>query len=619
MNPENWTLNALLLFLLFPFCTSNDTITTTQPLTDGEILVSKGENFALGFFSPGSSRDRYVGIWYNKVSEQTVVWVANRENPIKDSSTLLMINAYGNLVIVNKNQSNLLWSTNLTLSTNDSIAKLSNSGNLVLLEKNTKTVLWQSFDYPTHIYLPGMKLGVNRKTGQNWLLTSWKSANDPARGNYSYVLDPRGSPQFFLYRGSARYSRSGPWTGHGWSSIPAMILSYMFNYSFVNDQDGAYVTYSLFNGSIFSKLVLDESGSVQRRTWVDGNRRWDLLWSAPADRCDDYALCGPYGYCSGALECECLPGFEPKSDGSVGCVRKRGSRCGKGEGFLKLVRMKLPDTSMSRVDESLRPQDCQKQCLTNCSCTAYTTSADIGGSSRCVAWYGELMDIRDSRDEEQYLYLRVDAIELAANARKNSKGFLDKKKNLVILVLSIVVGLFLLVSCGCCLLKKKRETKVVMEHGHEMLFEDYPGANELEQIRPNLELPFFDLSILVAATDNFSSTNMLGKGGFGTVYKAWDLWNEERVLDLVDDSIVNSCPAHEVLRCIHVGFLCVQEIAKDRPTMPAIVFMLGNETTLPPPKQPAYLIRARNGAGLSATQTRKCSVDEVTMTMVVAR
>ncbi|KAF8396339.1 hypothetical protein HHK36_017955 [Tetracentron sinense] len=572
MNPENWTLNALLLFLLFPFCTSNDTITTTQPLTDAEILVSEGENFELGFFSPGSSRDRYVGIWYNKVSEQTVVWVANRENPIKDSSTLLMINAYGNLVIVNKNQSNLLWSTNLTLSTNDSIAKLSNSGNLVLLEKNTKTVLWQSFDYPTHIYLPGMKLGVNRKTGQNWLLTSWKSANDPARGNYSCVLDPRGSPQFFLYRGSARYSRSGPWTGHGWSSIPAMILSYMFNYSFVNDQDGAYVTYSLFNGSIFSKLVLDESGSVQRRTWVDGNRRWNLLWSAPADRCDDYALCGPYGYCSGALECECLPGFEPKSDGSVGCVRKRGSRCGKGEGFLKLVRMKLPDISMSRVDESLSPQDCQKQCLTNCSCTAYTTSADIGGSSRCVAWYGELMDIRDSRDEEQYLYLRVDAIELVA-----------------------------------------------IEHGHEMLFEDYPGTNELEQIRPSVELPFFDLSILVAATDNFSSTNMLGKGGFGPVYKAWDLWNEERALDLVDDSIVNSCPAHEVLRCIHVGFLCVQEIAKDRPTMPAIVFMLDNETTLPPPKQPAYLFRTRNGAGLSATQTRKCSVNEVTMTMVEPR
>ncbi|KAF8396337.1 hypothetical protein HHK36_017953 [Tetracentron sinense] len=538
MNPENWTLNALLLFLLFSFCTSNDTITTTQPLTDGEIIVSERENFALGFFSPGSSRDRYVGIWYNKVSEQTVVWVANREKPIKDSSALLMINADGNLVIVQKNQSNLLWSTNLALSTNDSIAKLSNSGNLVLLEKNTKKVLWQSFDYPTHTYLPGMKLGVNRKTGQNWLLTSWKSINDPARGNYSLVLDPRGSPQLFLYRGSARYWRSGPWSGHGWSRNPATALSYMFNYSFVNDQDGAYVTYSLFNGSFISKFVLHESGSVQRLTWVDGIRQWNLFVSAPADQCDRYALCGPNGYCNSGLECECLQGFEPKSDGSVGCVRKRALRCGKGEGFLELVRMKLPDTSMSRVDESLSPQDCQKQCLTNCSCTAYTSADVNGGSSRCVAWYGELMDIRDSRDEEEYLYVRVDAIELVA-----------------------------------------------IEHGHEMLFEDYPGTNELEQIRP----------------------------------RAWDLWNEDRVLDLVDDSIVNSCLAHEVLRCVHVGFLCVQEIAKDRPTMPAIVFMLGNETTLPPPKKPAYLFRTRNGAGLSTTQTRKCSVNEVTMTMVEAR
>ena len=35
----------------------------------------------------------------------------------------------------------------------------------------------------------------------------------------------------------------------------------------------------------------------------------------------------------------------------------------------------------------------------------------------------------------------------------------------------------------------------------------------------DLELPFFDLSTIVNATNNFSVDNKLGEGGFGPVYK----------------------------------------------------------------------------------------------------
>ena len=33
------------------------------------------------------------------------------------------------------------------------------------------------------------------------------------------------------------------------------------------------------------------------------------------------------------------------------------------------------------------------------------------------------------------------------------------------------------------------------------------------------ELPFMDLATIRAATDDFSDSNKLGQGGFGTVYK----------------------------------------------------------------------------------------------------
>jgi hypothetical protein len=45
------------------------------------------------------------------------------------------------------------------------------------------------------------------------------------------------------------------------------------------------------------------------------------------------------------------------------------------------------------------------------------------------------------------------------------------------------------------------------------------STGELNGSPRNSDLPFFDLSIIIAATDNFSDANKLGQGGFGSVYK----------------------------------------------------------------------------------------------------
>ncbi|KAJ6885679.1 G-type lectin S-receptor-like serine/threonine-protein kinase RKS1 [Populus alba x Populus x berolinensis] len=91
MNPAKRSLSALFLFLAFPLCSSIDIIAPNQSLKDGDVLVSGGHRYALGFFSPGNSTRRYMGIRYHKVSEQTVVWVANRDNPVNGTSGVLAI------------------------------------------------------------------------------------------------------------------------------------------------------------------------------------------------------------------------------------------------------------------------------------------------------------------------------------------------------------------------------------------------------------------------------------------------------------------------------------------------------------------------------------------------
>ncbi|XP_043687404.1 G-type lectin S-receptor-like serine/threonine-protein kinase At1g11410 [Telopea speciosissima] len=522
----------LLLLLLFQFCSSGsgaDTLNQTKSITDGQIIVSTGSNFALGFFSPGNSSYRYVGIWYNKIPIITVVWVANRDNPINDSSGVLSLALDGNLIVSSHgDQRHPLWSTNVSTSSNPTVLKLHNSGNLVLYSGDTMNkILWESFDNPTHIWLPGVKLGLDRRTGLNRVLTSWKSKDDPSRGFYSYGFHPRGSPQLVLYKGSNPVWRAGSWNGQRMSVIPEMTKSYIFSYDFVNNTDEVYLIYYVYNSSIFSILVLNDTGAVQRTTWIERNRQWSIFISKPGDRCDYYGHCGAYGICrtDDSVECSCLPSFQPKSpsdwyltEWSEGCVRERPLGCGKGDGFLKFVDVKIPDTSMSIVDKNLSLDECERECLKNCSCTAYAPADINGGGSGCVAWFSNLTDIRYYNDGGQDFFLRVDSVELASRARKD-KGFLHSKRGVVILTVSLVVGvLSLLLFAACVYRLQKKKRKGAIEQRQQPL-SGFSGMNELEDNGTNLELPFIELDVVAAATDNFSPNNKLGEGGYGVVYK----------------------------------------------------------------------------------------------------
>ena len=90
-------------------------------------------------------------------------------------------------------------------------------------------------------------------------------------------------------------------------------------------------------------------------------------------------------------------------------------------------------------------------------------------------------------------------------------------------------------------------------------------------------------------------------------------------MDIVDSWINESFVSHEVLRCIQIGLLCVQEDAMDRPTMLAVLLMLSCETTLPSPKQPAFIFRRPTNSLGSITGERFYSINDVTITEFEAR
>ena len=115
-----------------------DTILQGQSITTSQTIVSIGGDFELGFFSPGNSPKYYVGIWYKKVSEQTIVWAVNRGYSFKNLYVVLTVIPDGNLEIW---EGKILYKVTNVSSNRNTGATLLDSGNFVL--RNEKSdILW---------------------------------------------------------------------------------------------------------------------------------------------------------------------------------------------------------------------------------------------------------------------------------------------------------------------------------------------------------------------------------------------------------------------------------------------------------------------------------------------
>ncbi|CAA7394641.1 unnamed protein product [Spirodela intermedia] len=430
---------SLLKLALLAVRTSSaaDLITANQSLSGEQILVSSGAgDFVLGFFSPTRSGSRrfYVGIWYGKVSrsEKKVVWVANREAPVSDpAASELAISGDGNLVLIDQSRTPV-WSTNTSAGGGSAaavVAELLAGGNLVLRDAvNSSRIFWRSIDHPTDTWLPGGKVGLNKVTGENQRLTSWRSSEDPAPGIFSLEIDRNGTSQYLIFWNRSRvYWSSGPWNGEIFSLVPEMTRNFVYDFKYFDDDTENYFTYSVkpsFN--LTTRFVMHVSGQIKQFTWVDNSQQWILFWSQPRAQCDVHLLCGPFSVCNERIapHCGCLRGFEEASpaswildDHTAGCRRRTPLLCadagaGEEDEFYEMANVELPDDRRSVPAASTG--ECAAACRGNCSCTAY---AFDGG---CSVWYGGLANLRQLGDHGGRLFLRLAASEFTGS--KSGEG-----------------------------------------------------------------------------------------------------------------------------------------------------------------------------------------------------
>lgn len=82
----------------------------------------------------------------------------------------------------------------------------------------------------------------------------------------------------------------------------------------------------------------------------------------------------------------------------------------------------------------------------------------------------------------------------------------------------------------------------------------------------------------------------------------------------------SSAPASEVLRCIHLALLCVQQRPDDRPTMSTVLLMLDIQSPmLPQPTQPGFYSERSIGNSESSTGKKLVNSTEVTITLLQGR
>ncbi|CAA7047454.1 unnamed protein product [Microthlaspi erraticum] len=232
-----------------------------------------------------------------------------------------------------------------------------------------------------------------------------------------------------LTRGSMPYYRSGPWAKTMFTGIPRMDET--LTSTFIIQQDANLGSSSYISRNLkLSRLVLTSDGFLKR--FQHSGTDWELTYDyeSPANSCDHYGVCGPFGVCvtSASPKCKCFKGFTPKhvekwkrGNWTDGCVRHTELLCqrnstGKDENiFHQVANVKPPDFYEFVI--SVDSEDCNRGCLQNCSCLAFAYIRGIG----CLIRNQELLDVAQFSKGGELLSIRLARSELGVGGNERNK------------------------------------------------------------------------------------------------------------------------------------------------------------------------------------------------------
>ncbi|KAG5021976.1 hypothetical protein JHK85_018318 [Glycine max] len=373
----------LLIFFLFHFHRSSSLPLSVENPEDDVIVSSPKGTFTAGF-SPVGENAYCFAIWFStQATTKTVVWMANRDQPVNGKRSTLSLLKTGNLVLTDAGQFDV-WSTN-TLSSKTLELHLFDTGNLVLREQsNQSAVLWQSFGFPTDTLLPGQIFTRFTK------LVSSRSEGNHSSGFYNLYFD-NDNVFRILYDGPQVSSVywPDPWLvsdnvgfGNGrstYNSSRVAVLDNLGEFSASDHFSFKTIDYGLL---LQRRLTLDHDGNVRVYSRKNGEENWSITGQFKSQPCFIHGICGPNSICSHeqviGRKCSCLEGYSwiDSQDWTLGCKPNFQPTCdNKTEyRFVPYYEVDFYGYDYGSSFSNYTYKQCEKLCSGLCECMGFQYS-----------------------------------------------------------------------------------------------------------------------------------------------------------------------------------------------------------------------------------------------------
>ncbi|EXB89239.1 Putative receptor protein kinase ZmPK1 [Morus notabilis] len=340
---------------------------------DVDVLTSPNGIFSAGFHRIGENAYCFA-IWFND-SNRTLVWMANRNQPVNGKRSKLSLLKTGNLILTDAG-SITVWATG-TVSLSRTRLYLYDSGNAALLTLEG-VVLWQSFDSPTDTLLTEQPLTRNSK------LVSSRSQTNFSSGFYKLFFD-NDNVLRLIYDSILLSSEYWPsplllsWDAgrSTYNNSKTAVLDSLGNFSSSDDYTFMSADYGVKMQRI---LRIDYDGNVRLYSRKNLEDKWVVTWQAFSDPCKIHGVCGANSLCTytqaSGRKCSCLPGHKMKNhtDWLYGCEPEFTLSCGKNKSRF----LKLSNTEFYGYDYGYFPNytlsACQDLCLQLCNCVGFQFS-----------------------------------------------------------------------------------------------------------------------------------------------------------------------------------------------------------------------------------------------------
>ncbi|KAK8498435.1 hypothetical protein V6N13_003399 [Hibiscus sabdariffa] len=341
-----------------------------------DVLTSPDGSFSAGFHPVGQNAYSFA-IWFNKPTcsgiSCTIVWMANRDQPVNGRSSKLCQLRSGNLVLEDADHI-VVWETKVVSATPTQL-KLGNGGNLVLLDSEG-LVLWQSYDSPTDTLLPLQPFNANSN------LISSRSQGNYSSGFYRLYFDTD-NVLSLVYKGpefSSVYWPS-PWlltweAGRStYNNTKLAVLDSLGNFS---STDNLTFLSADYGSKISRMLKMDFDGNLRLYSLQEDGQVWVVSWEAFPQPCMVHGCCGPNTIClytpSFGRKCSCSPGYKQRKpdDWSLGCEPEFLLSCNQTG---QLDFLKLRHVEFYGYDFNMYPnvtlEECKQICLQMCDCRGF--------------------------------------------------------------------------------------------------------------------------------------------------------------------------------------------------------------------------------------------------------